>query len=209
MTVLVKHSFTSLKSDGTDPTVVQPSNWNDAHVITVASLTLLGRTSNYTGPVEELPITSWGVGIVNTVNQAGACTYIGAVNKTGDTMTGTLTAPTLASTGNITAGGNITASGNITAYSDVRLKTDIQTLTNALKLIDQLHGVRYTMKATGEINIGVIAQETEMVLPEVVRTDGQGVRSVAYGNLTALLIEGVKELLHRVEKLEAARDGGI
>lgn len=209
MTVSVKHGFTSLKSDGTDPTVVQPSHWNADHVILTASLSLLGRTSNYTGPVEELPITSWGIGIVNTATAAAACTYIGAVNKTGDTMTGTLNGTAVAMSGNITAGGNITASGNITAYSDVRLKTDIMTLTNALKLIDQLHGVRYTMKATGEVNIGVIAQETEMVLPEVVRTDGQGVRSVAYGNLTALLIEGMKELLHRVEKLEAARDGGI
>lgn len=209
MTLSVKHSFTSLKSDGTDPTVVQPSHWNADHTIVTASLTLLGRTSNFTGPVEMLPITSWGVGIVNTATAAAACTYIGAVNKTGDTMTGTLTAPTLASTGNITAGGNITATGNVTAYSDVRLKTDIKTLTNALKLIDQLHGVRYTMKATGEVNIGVIAQETEMVLPEVVRADGQGVRTVAYGNLTALLIEGMKELLRRVEKLEASRDEAI
>jgi hypothetical protein len=53
--------------------------------------------------------------------------------------------------------------------------------------------------------IGVIAQEVEAVLPEVVRVNEAGHRSVAYGNITGLLIEAVKELTTRVAELEEAR----
>lgn len=100
------------------------------------------------------------------------------------------------SSGDITASGSITASGNITAYSDQRLKTDISTLKNALTKVSQLRGVSYTKAGTPEI--GVIAQEVELVVPEVVY-DGE-YKSVAYGNLVALLIEAIKELN---EKLDA------
>jgi len=64
--------------------------------------------------------------------------------------------------------------------------------------------VRFTMDGTRQI--GVIAQEVEGVLPEVVRADAQtGQLSVAYGNITGLLIEAVKELTARVAALEEAR----
>ena len=53
--------------------------------------------------------------------------------------------------------------------------------------------------------IGVIAQEVEPVLPEVVRDNEAGQLSVAYGNITGLLIEAVKELAARVAALEEAR----
>ena len=49
---------------------------------------------------------------------------------------------------------------------------------------------------------GVIAQEVEQVLPEVVSTDAQGLKSVAYGNMVGLLIEAVKELSEKLEALE-------
>jgi hypothetical protein len=113
----------------------------------------------------------------------------------------TLTATNLAATTNITAGGSITATGNVTAYSDRSLKRDIQTIEHALDLIKSLRGVTFEMINTGQQGIGVIAQEVQEVVPQVVQ-DNNGILSVAYGNLAGILIEAVKELSARVEALE-------
>jgi hypothetical protein len=108
---------------------------------------------------------------------------------------------TIAATSNITAGGDITATGNVTAYSDASLKKDVETLTNALETVSKLRGVSYTMINSGEAGIGVIAQETREVLPQVVK-DNNGILSVAYANMVGVLIEAVKELSAKVDKLE-------
>jgi len=90
--------------------------------------------------------------------------------------------------------GDIKASGNVTAYSDVRLKENIVTLDSAIDKVMALRGVYYTRKDNpGPRQVGVIAQEVETILPEVVMTDTEGKKSVAYGNIVALLIEGMKE----------------
>lgn len=56
MTVSLKHSFTSPKSDGVDSTLVQPSNWNDEHVLTLAAGKVLGRDTSGSGAAQELPL---------------------------------------------------------------------------------------------------------------------------------------------------------
>jgi hypothetical protein len=91
---------------------------------------------------------------------------------------------------NITVTGTITAGGDITAFSDERLKTDVKTIDDALDKVMNMRGVSYTKSA--EKGVGVIAQEIEKVLPEVV-TDGE-YKSVAYGNMVGVLIEAIKEL---------------
>jgi hypothetical protein len=98
--------------------------------------------------------------------------------------------------------GNFTASGNVTAYSDIRLKTDLTKISDALRKISQLTGYTYTRRDTGERQTGVVAQEVQAVLPEAVIEQGDGTLAVAYGNMVGLLIEAVKELTARVEKLE-------
>lgn len=60
MTVSLKHAFQSAKSDGSDPSVVQPSNWNAEHQLTCASNKVLGRASAGNGAVEEITCTSIG-----------------------------------------------------------------------------------------------------------------------------------------------------
>ena len=99
--------------------------------------------------------------------------------------------------------GSFVASGDITAYSDARLKSDVVTFPNALDTVSQLRGVKYTKD--GKPSTGVIAQEVERVIPEVVHTqdDEMGTKSVAYGNMMGVMIEAMKELKERVEKLEA------
>ena len=88
--------------------------------------------------------------------------------------------------------GNWTAVGNVTAYSDERLKENIKTIPNALETVKKLRGVSFDRKDFGIKGIGVIAQEIEQVLPEVV-VDGE-YKSVSYGNIIGLLIEAIKEL---------------
>ena len=101
----------------------------------------------------------------------------------------------IANTGTITTGGAITASGDITAFSDERLKSDIETIDNALDKVMNMRGVSFTKQA--EKKIGVIAQEVEKVLPEVV-SDGE-YKSVAYGNMVGVLIEAIKELKSQLD----------
>ena len=88
--------------------------------------------------------------------------------------------------------GNWTAVGNVTAYSDERLKENIKTIPNALETVKRLRGVSFDRKDFGTKGIGVIAQEIEQVLPEVV-VDAE-YKSVSYGNIIGLLIEAIKEL---------------
>jgi len=90
---------------------------------------------------------------------------------------------------NISASGTISA-GEVTATSDERLKSDIKTIDNALYKVMNMRGVSYTKQA--EKGIGVIAQEVEKIIPEVV-TDGE-YKSVAYGNMVGVLIEAIKDL---------------
>jgi hypothetical protein len=100
----------------------------------------------------------------------------------------------IVSDGAVTINGNIHSTGTMTSSSDARFKNDIQQLTNSLDKIANLRGVSFERQGVLGRCIGVIAQEVETILPEVVSTDNSGTKSVAYGNIVALLIEGIKEL---------------
>lgn len=128
--------------------------------------------------------TNLGLGTMATKSAAQYDAVIAArASLTGATFTGIVTAP------------------NFVSSSDARLKSEIETIADALALVCALRGVRFTLDGTRQI--GVIAQEVEAVLPEVVHASDSGQLSVAYGNLTGLLIEAVKQLAARVEQLEA------
>ena len=105
---------------------------------------------------------------------------------------------------------NFIAGGTVTAYSDLKLKDNIVTIKGALDKVDHLRGVYYTRKsdATNTRKIGVIAQEINTVLPEVVfdsvdRETKESTLSVDYGSITALLIEAIKELKAEVAELKS------
>ena len=103
-------------------------------------------------------------------------------------------------------GGNLTATGDIIAYSDARVKTNLQKIEGALDKVSQING--YTFTRIDEVDkdkrhAGVIAQEIQKVLPEVVTVNEvDGTLGVAYGNLTALLVEALKEERKAREALE-------
>jgi hypothetical protein len=100
--------------------------------------------------------------------------------------------------------GNLTMLGNVTAYSDERQKKDVETITDAIEIVKSLRGVRYTRIDNDERGIGVIAQEVQKILPEVVQA-GVGdddTLSVAYGNMVGVLIEAIKEQQAYINTLE-------
>ena len=99
--------------------------------------------------------------------------------------------------------GSFTATGDITAYSDDSLKTNVQVIDGALGKVEAIRGVTFERIEDGSVSTGVIAQELKAVLPEAVHTDAEGIHSVAYGNITGLLIEAVKELSAQVAELKA------
>ncbi len=105
-------------------------------------------------------------------------------------------------TGGANVTGTLTASTDVTVSSDERLKKDVKTIDNALDKVDQLRGVEFTRIEGGERQIGVIAQEVEKVIPEVVK-DG-AFKSVSYGNLVGLLIEAIKELKAEIKEIKGS-----
>lgn len=99
---------------------------------------------------------------------------------------------------------NFYAYGNVTAFSDKRLKKDIKKIENALDKLEQLNGYDFTHKATDKRSTGVIAQEVQKVIPELVLDDG-GTLAVAYGNFAGYFIEAIKELRKEIEELKKER----
>jgi len=107
--------------------------------------------------------------------------------------------------------GEIRATNDITAFysSDERLKENISPISNALEKLSQISGNTFDWKSGfGEIHshsgtdVGVIAQEVEKVLPQVVTTRENGYKAVQYEKIIALLIEAVKELQEEVNQLK-------
>ena len=119
---------------------------------------------------------------------------------------------TATTSGTITSSGISTSkltynpsSGEVTAVdfnstSDFNLKTNIHTVNNALETINALRGVSFDWKETGKKSYGVIAQELEKVLPELVK--GNDPKTVSYSGIIGILIEAVKELKKEVEDLK-------
>jgi hypothetical protein len=92
---------------------------------------------------------------------------------------------------------------NFNTTSDVRLKDNIRTFESAMDVVSQLRGVRFAWKETGVETVGLIAQEVEKVLPELIGTNADtGLKSVSYSNMVAVLIEAVKELKAEIEELK-------
>lgn len=90
--------------------------------------------------------------------------------------------------------------------SDVRWKEDIEPIHNALQRVSRLKGVNFqwaNKSRNGIPQVGVIAQEVEEIFPEVVSTDSEGYKSVAYSKLVPPLIEAIKELKAENDDLKA------
>ena len=107
--------------------------------------------------------------------------------------------------GNLTFNGsNLTCGGNITAYSSAILKDNITTISDGLSKVLGLRGVEFDYKESGQHNIGLVAEEVEKVLPDLVHTeDSTGIKSLAYQNIVAVLVEAVKDLKKEIDVLKS------
>jgi len=105
----------------------------------------------------------------------------------------------------LTSTGNLTIDGVLTQSSDIRLKKNIAPLQNSLSKIAKLNGYQYNWKDANRgasLQSGVLAQEVEKQMPELVVTDAEGDKAVNYNGLIPYLIESVKELKQQNEDLK-------
>ena len=111
-----------------------------------------------------------------------------------------------------TTSGTIVASNDITAYysSDKNLKENIETISNAMSIVVSMSGVRFDWNEIAremypertERDIGVIAQEVENVLPEIVTNRENGYKAVKYEKIIPVLIQAIKELKAEIDELK-------
>ena len=94
------------------------------------------------------------------------------------------------------------ALGKSLPSSDERLKENIHTIQDPLKKVSALRGVTFDFKEDKKKQIGVIAQEVEKIIPEVVGENHDGYKGVQYGNLVGLLIEAIKEQQEQINELK-------
>ena len=97
--------------------------------------------------------------------------------------------------------GNVKASGDFISLSDFSLKENIEPIDDSLNIINGLNGVFFNFIDEDRRQVGFIAQEVEDVLPEVV-FESNGIKSVSYAKIVAVLVEAVKELRKEIEELK-------
>ena len=166
---------------------------------------------NATGLASGRSLSTDGTGVLSWATGGGGGLTISDDTSTNATRYLTFTSATTGSisTANVSSTklsfnpstGDFTAGGNITANSDARIKTNVQTISGALQKVIGMRGVYFDRIGTNIKNVGVIAQEIEAIVPELVR-ESDGMKSVAYGNIVAVLIEAIKEQNKRIEDLE-------
>lgn len=116
------------------------------------------------------------------------------LSLTGGTLTGALSGTSASFSGDVSA-------ANFNSTSDATLKTNVQTLTDPINTVKQMRGVSFDWIANSKSEVGVIAQEIESVIPQLVNTDEHGIKSVKYGNIVAVLIEAIKEQQAQIDAL--------
>ena len=110
--------------------------------------------------------------------------------------------------------GQIASTDNITAYysSDISLKDNLRPIENALFKVNQIACYEFDWNEKSHQiqqdkghDVGLVAQEVEKVLPEVIQIREDGIKAIAYEKVVPLLVQSIKELTKRVEELEDER----
>ena len=158
-----------------------------AKVQDIAQNRIIGRTATGTGDATTLTAANVR-SMINVADGATSYTSNQATNTSSNVTFGTIDCSSL------------TATGNVTAFSDATLKTDIHTINEALGIVGKLRGVTYKWLSNGEADIGVIAQEVQEVVPEVIKETVDGIKTVDYGGLVSVLINAVNELNEKLDK---------
>jgi hypothetical protein len=152
------------------------------------------------GTAESTSISTGALVVSGGLGVGGRLNVGGATNITNTTESTSISTGALISNGGLGVAKNIVAGGTVTANSDIKLKENVITIESALEKVLSLRGVEYDRIDSGDHQIGVIAQEVEKIIPEVVY--GDEIKSVAYGNLVGLLIEAIKEQQKEIEEFK-------
>jgi hypothetical protein len=151
-------------------------------------------------------VTAAGTGTINfgtnNVNSRVTITSTGALKSTVSLAVGSITPSTTT--------GRIDASNDVVAFStsDIRLKDNIKSIDKALDKVNSIQGIEFDWIEKEEVHgnsghdIGVIAQEIEEILPDVVTTRDNGYKAVKYEKIVPLLIEAIKDLSKQVDGLK-------
>jgi hypothetical protein len=180
----------------------------NAGLFSLGSITAAGGAGNQ-DRVVLVPGSSGISGAIDFYSVIGREGYIGRSTSVQSADGGTIpyVAGTHAFFGNISTTangsfvGSITAAGDVIAFSDARLKTNVQTIADPIATVKALRGVTYERVDSGKKSLGVIAQEVQAVLPELVSESADGTLGVAYGNMVGVLIEAIKEQQKQIEAL--------
>jgi hypothetical protein len=97
--------------------------------------------------------------------------------------------------------GNL-SSQSFTSLSDVRAKINIENINDPIGITQQLKGVAFNWKESKKPSLGLIAQDVEKVLPQIIETNSDGSKTVNYDAIIPILIESIKNHEIRIEKLE-------
>jgi hypothetical protein len=115
---------------------------------------------------------------------------------------------TIDNSGDVEFTGSVTATGGFYPASSIALKTNVRTYGNALETVKRLRGVRFDWKASGKQSVGLIAEEVEEVVPEVVAHAGNSSAATGlnYDSLVGVLVEAVKEQERERDSMQAELD---
>ena len=188
---------------------------DDIHTFT-GSVNISGSTTLQNLQADVINATTINATVSGSIDQAvtasfatnaataSTVTFNGGLTTTSDVQFDSLGVG-VAATG---ATGEIVATGDITAYysSDERLKDNITPLSNAIEKINQIGGYEFDWNSNSSHSghdVGVIAQEIEKVLPEVVANRDTGYKAVRYEKIVALLIQAIKEQQLQIDELKS------
>ena len=155
---------------------------------------------NSTGTGLEWGSVGGAINVANEITTNSSSYYILFTNAASGNITSTNVATSKLyfnpSTGTVSA-------TNFNSLSDLSEKENIETLKNAVEMLANIRGVRFTWKETGAPSLGVIAQELLQVAPELVTRNEEGVHTVNYSGLHAIIIEAMKDMHSELKQLRA------
>jgi hypothetical protein len=164
----------------------------------INSATIAVSVTNNPDGNANVAFSATSAGVTLTDDSANTTRYVTfAVSNTGSTSTLNVSSTKLYFNPNT----GILSATTFNSLSDENQKENVVTVTNALDTVKQLRGVRFDWKENGKPSLGVIAQELEKVLPELV-LNSNGQKTVNYSGIIAVLIEAVKQQQEEIEKLK-------
>jgi hypothetical protein len=174
-------------------------------VVIFVSFSILAISLAWTEPIANPP--SGNVSAPLNVGPTGQVKRGGLILNTGGAPNGLIVATGSVGIGTANPSYKLEVVGDVGAdayyyRSDIRLKENVSEIKDALEKILKLQGVNFFWKESGEKSIGLIAQDVEKIFPELVNTDNSGMKSIDYGRLTAVLIEGIKEQQKEIDLLK-------